>query len=316
MRIQVNPVNNEPAEVVTDKVNQSRTDTKKDDSKAGQVNENGSINASCLNLAQDEILKKQIEARKNALKELMDTFSNDSRADNAIAELYKDNDKKETENSEYLSNIADIEARKEELTKNSSITEDSQEQKDLELRRKFRDAAKPGSDVKLTKEEFERINEMGPATEYQSAMLEYDDIQEYWQGLVDENRKTIIENNKSVRGIKEELLKVHPMVDADKRADAIMDAAAKEVMGMLIQEGIDHADELKKETEEKIEEKREEEEKAEKLKENQEKSESNKNRDTLQDEISDKIKYELERILKEDNLLAEDFKGIDVDELV
>lgn len=61
------------------------------------------------------------------------------------------------------------------------------------------------------------------------------------------------------------------MADAQKKAEAVMEAAGKEILGMLIEEGKDHVDEEQEEKKEEVEEKAEEKaEQEEKIEERQE----------------------------------------------
>ena len=59
--------------------------------------------------------------------------------------------------------------------------------------------------------------------------------------------------NQIITATELERLKTHPMVDAGKQADAIMDEASKEIVGMLVDEAKDHIDEEAEKEKEKAE---------------------------------------------------------------
>ncbi len=132
------------------------------------------------------------------------------------------------------------------------------------------------------------------------------------------------------------------MVDATKEKEDILDAAKDEIYGMLVDEVKDHLDkemeEEKEKAEEKAEEKKEKEEQIEEIKErieelerlaNPEKAEEEKKtseqdsdidrqmRNVLEmDAIRTDVKKEVENIADKMKLVAEDLKGLKVDELL
>ncbi len=135
------------------------------------------------------------------------------------------------------------------------------------------------------------------------------------------------------RGIKQERLKKHEMLDAQEQGEEIMEAAEKNVIGILTEEVKDKVDQDMKETKEKAEEKKEEkellEERIEAAKERREEKDDRIEKDTKdllelqqeQEEIRKQqensnlpdMKKSLELVVGELQLAAEDIKGLLVD---
>ena len=131
--------------------------------------------------------------------------------------------------------------------------------------------------------------------------------------------------NAIIRGTKLERLKHAPMVKAQKEADAIQDAASKEIIGMIMEEAKDSIDEETKENQEKAEklEEIQEEKEAfiEKQKEKREETEELLENIPMEElvhmgQLKDEIKQEIKNIVSEMKLVAEDIKGALVDESV
>ena len=134
--------------------------------------------------------------------------------------------------------------------------------------------------------------------------------------------KQIAKENEIIRGIREAKRKVHPMVDAQEKADDIMDTARDEVIGMVMQDAKTHLDEEQEKREEQGEKIEEEKEKQEEiLEERKEKEEeledlikdvSTDNTVSVEQTVSE-IKSQINNILNEMNLMVEDIKGAQVD---
>ena len=136
------------------------------------------------------------------------------------------------------------------------------------------------------------------------------------------------------RGMKLERLKHHDMLDAQEQGDEILEAAEKNVIGILTEEVKDKVDQDMEETKEKAEEKKEEEElleeRIEAAKERREEKDDRIKKDTKdlvelqqeQEEIRKQqengnlpdMKKSLELVVGELQLAAEDVKGLLVDE--
>ena len=143
-----------------------------------------------------------------------------------------------------------------------SVDADSAEEKELKLLEKEFRARQKGSDVQLTKEDMEEIAKIKAKglTEYQSRSMEMLDYEKPYLDAAYEAKQGIEEENLTISAIKRELEKNTGMLKAQDKADAIEEAASKEIMGMLVDEAKEHIDEEAKEAEEKAKEKQEKEE--------------------------------------------------------
>ena len=82
---------------------------------------------------------------------------------------------------------------------------------------------------------------------------------------IDDADAGLVATRQSLTDAAQEKNKNHAMVDAQNEAEAIMDAAEKSVVGMVMNDAKDKIDEKAREEQEKAEEKKEEEEKQEKI---------------------------------------------------
>ena len=283
----------------------------------------GSLNQ---DLFENKLFQKKKEAQEKALKVVGNAFAGDQEIDNDIQGRRDKIAALEQENQRLQDQINEISESQDALMKQYGMTADSQEQKDLELLRK-RDKWLKGEGPGLTKEEFERTMELEREglTDYQKRQREWDAEKSHFQKDIDKNKEEILIENAIIRGTRLERLKHAPMVKAQKEADAILDAAGKEIIGMIMEEAKDTIDaEMKEEQEkaEKLEEAKEEQEAfIEKQKEKREETE-----ELLEDmpmkemlhmgQLKDEIKQEIKNIVSEMKLVAEDIKGAMVDESV
>lgn len=144
------------------------------------------------------------------------------------------------------------------------------------------------------------------------------------EAAIESAQEGIRGENALIRGTRLEKLKSDPMVQASASADKVMEAASKEIVGMLVQEARDHMDEEmeeKKEAAEKKAEKEEEEkEKLEKIKEEKEEKEEFAENVAESTELvveadgaMDEVQKEIQKVIEEMKLLEEDLKGVTVD---
>lgn len=248
-----------------------------EDRRAGKDTHRTSIFAGDLGLQNDIITQRRQRAQKKALKIVGDAWNGDRKVDQGIADIKDKLSMLHDEKKENLAVIAEGNAQKEALRQQYGIEADSQEQKDLELLEKKADidAFRNQPGTYLTEEEQERLAQLEdkPLTEYQQKCLNIDSYQGTYENRNNQIDAQIQGYNASIRAIRQERLKYYEMVDAQKKADKVMEEAGKEILGMLIEEGKEHVDEeLEEEIEEakeKAEEKAEEEEKIEERKEDQ-----------------------------------------------
>lgn len=183
---------------------------------------------------------------------------------------------------------------------------------DSELLQRKAEADEKGLEIEFTEEEQARLKEMEgiPLTEYQKRCMEIDSYQQVYERENDLIDDKIEAYNGSIRAIRQERLKFHEMVNAQKKADAVMEAASKEVIGMLMEEARDHVDEeleeKREEAEEKAEEKAEEEEKIEERNEEQEELENRIDEAHAKNEEREELRREAEERSREDAVLLGD----------
>lgn len=118
----------------------------------------------------------------------------------------------------------------------------------------------------LTKDIAEKKQSIKDLEDTKASLLEqgYDENSDEVKGLsesIKEQNKQLMDSenermteNAVIRQTKIERLKSDPMVKANEQADAVMEAASDEIMGMLIAEGRDHIDEKQEEEKKKAEE--------------------------------------------------------------
>ena len=117
----------------------------------------------------------------------------------------------------------------------------------------------------LTQELADRKKEIKDMEDTKASLLEQgydensDEVRQLSEGLKEYNKQAMdTENeltaeNAVIRQTKIERLKSNPMGEARDQADAVMDAANDEIMGLLIAEGRDHIDEKQEEEKKKAE---------------------------------------------------------------
>lgn len=275
----------------------------------GQLNGN-TLFAGNLGIKQDSVLAKKAQAEKNAMKRLLDQHAQDQKISDGIDESKAHQDILRTEAREASQEISKYRQAREDLKTTYGISDDSQEQKDLEL------LYKSSQGTSLSEEETERLKNMGPLTEYQEAALTAYGGEKYWEDVLNNAANGIRMENQSIESTKQALLKVHPMVDAQKEAMKIIEAGRQEAIDMLMAEAKDKVDEDIKKREEAAEKKAEEKEKAEEQKKAAEGKEDPAVSETdIQKTIKnqDGLDKELKEMVEQSQLLEEELKGISVD---
>ena len=113
------------------------------------------------------------------------------------------------------------------------------------------------------------------------------------------------------------------MVDARNQAEKILDAASREIMGMLMEEAKEYVDEKSEENQEKAEKLEEKQEQMEEFIEAQ-KGKQDETEEIWEEipveeildmgQLKDEVKQEVKKIISNMNLVVEDIKGAMVDE--
>ena len=277
-------------------------------------------------LFENKLLEKKKEAREKAMKVVGEAFDADKLIDNDLQERKNKIAALEEENAKLQDQINEINDSQNALMEKYNITEDSQEQKDLELLRK-KDKWMMGKGDALSEEELERVAklESEELTEYQKRQREWDAEKKHFQNDIDKNKEEIIVENAIIRGTKLERLKKDPMVKAQKEAEEILDASGKEIINMIMEETKDTLEEKSEEEQEKaekLEEKQKEKEAfIEKQKEKKEETEEVLENMPMEEmihmgQIKDEIKQEVQKIVNEMKLVEEDIKGAMVDKSI
>lgn len=262
-----------------------------------------------LAIANDPVEHRKKEAQEQAWKIVQNAWENDRSVDEMI------DSRKE--------HYGEMEARKREAQEQLSVISDEME---------------------ALKEQRQTMDE----SDYNSMMEELGKQAEVWQERMADADKLMRDDMADVRGITKERLKSNPMQEAKGAAEAVMEAANDEIIGMLIGESKEHIDEkleeTKEESKETMEEKEEKEEqlearraeramqeafiegtkeavrRAEALKEKAEAPdmEISEMAELVQgsDSVTKDVGQSLDEIKNEMKLLEADLKGIKVDEQV
>lgn len=284
-------------------------------------------------------LKKQM-AQKKALKVVSDAFAADRKLDSEIADREDRIRELRAEKAAAEKAVKELEEQKLEIGKAYGLGEEGLSDEDWSILEKGN--RMPTALTDGEKARYAEMKEQG-LTEYYGRCRDIDDLAKPYRQLIREN-DTQIEvyesMNDSIHKARLDL-KNHPMIAAQEEADAIMEAASKEIISMLIDESKEHIDEEMQEkaeqAQEKQEEKEEQEEKLEAIREEKkqlesqaeairEKARENEKRteeliDSLpmeellqMDDSRTDFQQELKEIMDKMKLLEEDIKGTTVDQ--
>lgn len=199
--------------------------------------------------------------------------------------------------------------------------------KDLQKRRDHIASMKQENQETLdTLQELEQAQQDLPTEnqeEYEMRMGELEEEKSIYEEKLQENKKLILEENAIIRATSIERLKNNPMGKAKKKADAIMEAASEEIIGMVVEDAKEHVDEKQEEREEKAEKIEEKKEQQEEFIEAQKEKKEEKE-ELLEEMVVEEIltlnqtktdvQAEVQDILNKMKLVAEDIKGAVVDE--
>lgn len=311
----------------TDRSKQAKDANNDNRSSRSSKNQKNTANILATNLnmnQQDSVTMKKVKAQKDAMKTLLDQFTSDKKIDDDLQSRVKRMSDLESEIATSQKEVKKLEDMKKQVKESSGVTDDSVEQANLDLLEKQRESLKKGSKVKLSDVEKQKLSTMGPKTEYQTAILDYNAMQDVWNDKIKTASDEKLGQNETIKAIKKSLLKTHPMVDAKGVADDIMEQANKEVVGMLINEAKDHIDEEQDKNEEKVEKAKKEKEAKEAKEEKEAKeakasdSASTDNMDRIQkaDSEQQQFQVELKNLVQKQILTVDDTKGIVVDEVL
>ena len=285
----------------------------------------------------DPVAERKEQAFEKARKIVSDAFAGEQKIDAELQQLRDLSARLTQENKEKLDQISQNNTEMTELKQTYGVAEDSEQQKDLEILMKKNDSLYNPS-VRLTDEEETRYREImaqGP-TEYQSRMMERYEENNRLHREAEENLMAIQANGSAIRFINGERLKTNPIGDAEKAAEKVLEAESEALKGELVGDALDHVQEefseKVEEAEKQAEQKAEVEERIEKVQENveeqrkqaeqvrQETRDAQSSAETaISEDISlmqEQIQAEIDKVLEELKLLAEDLKGNAVDKLL
>ena len=215
--------------------------------------------------------------------------------------------------ADYMRHPDEVTLTEEERARLKAIDGRPPETKEeVELLQRKADAEKFGLEAEWTEEEEALLKEMEgvPLTEYQERCLKIDGYQKIYETRNDVIKDQIAAYNGSIRATRLERLKFREMEKAQKKAEEVMEAAGKEIIGMLMEEAKDHVDEEMEETKEEAEEKAEEEasqeEKIEERKEDTAELEQRIDEAHRENEAREELRREAEERSREDAVLLDD----------
>ena len=299
------------------------------------ISDKGTVYAGDLQFAQttgNAVSDKKQSAQKQAMKLIRDAWDSDNKAvqkREGLAESKAENLKEIRECDKELKAISES---KDIVRESYKVDPDSQEQKDLELLEKYQDYKNGVQGQDFTDDEIKRLKELQdiPQTDYQKKVLQLNDNKDVVLKRQEDAQKNVRILTGSASKAKLEQLQSQDMQNAQDAADELLDASNKDIFGMLIQDAVDNIDEKQEEEKKKAEEAQEKrDEQQEKIddrkkdKEEQEKIiEGSVQTDQLQNDVSvnqqntnnlEEAQQHIQTILKKNNLVNEDLKGIEID---
>ena len=283
------------------------------------------INATELNLKpykDNQIDSKRLRARKQAMKLISDAWKSADKKDKNIEDMKTDKLNKLDEITELKNKVNDLENEKEAYRVNYGVDKDSQEQKDLELLEKYQNNRYGSAEDTFSKEELDRLKELQntPLTEYQEKVLKLNSSQIHFKDEIGQKELKIACTTASIALAEIDRDKSQEMIKAQDSADQIIGAVEGEVKNLLVNEGKDNIDDKvekkQEEQQEKIDEKRKERKEQQEIIEGQaeaDRLEMNANiRSNDVDHVTEAQK-QIVKIMKDNKMINEDIKGIDID---
>lgn len=293
------------------------------------------INAAELNLKSykdNQIDSKRLRARKQAMKLISDAWKSADKIDKNIDDMKTDKINKLDEITELKNRVNNLENEKEAYRVDYGVDKDSQEQKDLELLEKYQNNRYGSAEDTFSKEELDRLKELQntPLTEYQEKVLKLNSSQIHFKDEIGQKELKIACTTASIALAEIDRDKSQEMIKAQDSADQIIGAVEGEVKNLLVNEGKDNIDDKVEENKEKADEaEKKQEEQQEKIdekrkerKEQQEIIEGQAEADKLEmnanirgndvDHVTEAQK-QIVKIMKDNKMLNEDIKGIDID---
>lgn len=283
---------------------------------------------------QDQVSERYALAQKHAMQKILDQMEEDNKIDEDMAAEADHIVQLQNDIREAYEDLDTVQKRRQSIVEKYAVDPDSQEQKDLELMQKSekhqQDPLNP--EYALTDAEKERLNSLTEKTMYQEDMLLCDKEEEQHWNKIEQARRKIEESKATIYATEKALLQSHPMVDAMKDAEQIMEAANKEKIGSLYQQGVDEIDKKNAEAQTEIAENKEKalEEKIEREKMDAKEEKREEAEQEMEDTIlsvtmqavtygqqtSEAIQTNIKNLIQDQILLDVDLKGLRVDDQV
>lgn len=185
--------------------------------------------------------------------------------------------------------------------------------------------------IKNLQETKQQLLDQGVDAESQEIVNVDDAVADLRQNVKD-NQKNIQAEEASIWATKKALLKVHPMYDAKKEAEQIVDAAVRDAIGDLQQEGVQKLDKDKEEQQKRMDDQKEEalEEKIRIQEMKEEEAKKEVNRENMEDSVFsavqqdvasagmniDSIQTDVKSLIQDQTFLDVDLKGLRVNKKV
>lgn len=250
------------------------TEKNADKNTNNEKRQGNTIFAGNLNLQRADLVEeKKRQAKEKAWNVVSNAWENEKSIEDIIQKRRDLYDEMSELQKQAQDSINELNKEAKDLQSQYGVADDSEEQQDLELLKKKNDISNGVSDSMLTDEEMERLKDidMSSLTEYQKRVLEINDRAALSKKNLREAKIKMQDAVSDITSIQLERLKTHPMVDAKKQAEAILEASGKEIISDIAGEAMEDIDEKLKEEEKKAEQeaekKEEKEEELEKIKE-------------------------------------------------
>lgn len=205
-----------------------------------------------INLTNDPIEQRKKMAQKQALKVVRNAWEADQSVNQSIEDRREHYNQMKALKDEAQKEITSLLEEEKILQEQYGVADDSKEQQDLELLKKYQDYKNGVATKPLSKEEIEKVGVLQEQqlTEYQQRALELNDCAGKFKRDVRDARNAMKDDVNDIKSILLEKLKSNPMLDAKEAAEEILAAANEDILGMVVQDAVDHIDEEMEEQEE------------------------------------------------------------------
>ena len=277
--------------------------------------------------AADRIAAKKRWYGKQGMHAVTGVNDSEKRMDQSMRDVIERVHRLAEENEEADRYLQEANRKMAQAKEDYQTDPDSREEKDLDLLKKKFDIEHHRIPECLTEEEERRLEEMGDLTEYQSFSMDCYEQADHWKYKMLDNEKEMRATGSVIRHVKLMRLESHAMEDAMRAKEKLMEAAAKDAVGILTGEAVETMDEKsedikeaveakreeREEQEEQIEASREQKEDAEAAAREKRKNASERAEQALMNEIStSNMDAEIRKILEEEKMLEEELKGLRV----